>query len=72
MALCEKAVEEINKLKPVFVCVCGDLVHHLPEIYLESDPGIRTRQVEDFKVCCVFVCVCYLLNVGRKRDMGGH
>ena len=43
-------MQHINRLKPAFVVVCGDLVHHVPEIYPNTDPEIRTRQVADFKV----------------------
>jgi hypothetical protein len=33
-----------------FAIVCGDLVNHVPIMYPDSDPEIRTRQVLDFKV----------------------
>jgi hypothetical protein len=35
--------------------VCGDLVHHFPGMYPHTNPGIRDRQVADFKVrlCCM-------------------
>lgn len=45
MALCAEAVRHLNRLKPKFVIVCGDLVHHLPSMYPDTDPEIRTRQV---------------------------
>lgn len=45
MALCEQAVRQLNALRPKFAIVCGDLVHHMCELYPDSDPGIRERQV---------------------------
>lgn len=45
VALCQEAVRRLNKLKPRFAIVCGDLVHHTPELYPDTDPGIRKRQV---------------------------
>jgi hypothetical protein len=33
-----------------FAIVCGDLVNHMPSMYPTTDPEIRTRQVNDFKV----------------------
>lgn len=33
-----------------FAIVCGDLVNHVPSMYPDTDPEIRTRQVDDFKV----------------------
>lgn len=45
VALCAEAVRQLNRLKPKFAIVCGDLVHHLPSLYPDTDPEIRTRQV---------------------------
>jgi hypothetical protein len=36
MELSKKAVEQINRLKPRFAVICGDLVHHLADIYPDT------------------------------------
>lgn len=50
--LCRLAVQKLNQLKPRprFAIVCGDLVHHFPGMYPDTDPSIRERQIADFKV----------------------
>jgi hypothetical protein len=50
--LCQKAVRRLNSLRPKFVIVCGDLVHHVPVMYPDTDPEIRTRQVRVCLVAC--------------------
>ncbi len=50
VALCEEAVRRLNALRPKFAIVCGDLVHHVPIMYPDTDPEIRTRQVGGWNV----------------------
>lgn len=68
--LLEKAVEQINKLNPRFVIVCGDLVHARPH-----RPAIRKEQVHDYKRILSkihphipLVCVCGNHDVGNIPD----
>lgn len=60
IVLLEKAVQQINKLDPRFVIVCGDLVHAWPH-----NPEVRAKQIHDFKRIMSdihphipLVCVC--------------
>lgn len=66
IALLEKAVEQINKLNPRFVVVCGDLVHAWPH-----KPLPRKEQIQDYKrimskvnAHIPLVCVCGNHDVG--------
>lgn len=34
--LCRKVVAHLNRLKPKFAIVCGDLTNHMPELYPET------------------------------------
>merc|ERR1711988_426514 len=65
MELAELAVEFVNMVRPRFAIMCGDLVHHVPELYPNTDPHIRDQQVADFQGVFVKVsadipllCVC--------------
>jgi hypothetical protein len=42
--LSRKAVEEINRLKPRFAVICGDLVHHLADLYPDTYDALRTKR----------------------------
>jgi len=70
--LAKLAVETINRLKPRFAIICGDLVHHMPELFSDTDSNIRTRQVEDFKKVfegihesIPLLCVCGNHDIGN-------
>jgi len=61
MVLAEESVQWINKLKPRFAIVCGDLIHSFPT----DDPEIRQAQLDDYKKIynkvdpsIPLVCVC--------------
>eukprot|EP01134_Creolimax_fragrantissima_P004540 CFRG4540T1 len=69
----ERAVVHINRLKPDFVIICGDLVNHMVEIYPGTDPQNRVRQIDAFKETYTkidssipLVCVCGNHDVGDK------
>jgi len=71
--LAKLAVETINRIKPRFAIICGDLVHHMPELFSDTDSNIRTRQVEDFKnsfegihESIPLLCVCGNHDVGNR------
>jgi len=75
LQLCQEAVDTINRLKPRFVIVCGDLVHHMPELYPNTDPNIRTSEVAAFKnvfkgvhESIPLLCVCGNHDVGDKPN----
>jgi len=64
-----KAVDEINRLRPAFAVVCGDLV--------DAWPGAphRAEQIRDFKQICKrvdpsvpLVCVCGNHDVGNRPN----
>ena len=68
-ALFDLAITHINRLRPAFAIVCGDMVNEFP------NPGAsaarREREVRDFHRCCArvdpsipLVCVC------GNHDMG--
>jgi len=73
LKLAQQSVKEINRLKPRFAIICGDLVHKYPEANPTSD--IRSRQVTDFKNTfsqihhsIPLLCVCGNHDVGNKPD----
>ena len=81
VGLLRRLVACCNALKPrpAFVCVCGDLVHALPENALEDAPAVRRyandrrrrRQGADFKritadLAIPLVCVCGNHDVGDR------
>jgi len=56
-----RAVAHVNRLKPRFVVVCGDLVNAMPE----TKPAEQAAQVKEFKDIArlidddiALVCVC--------------
>lgn len=84
IALLERAVEQINRLNPRFVIVCGDLAHAWPH-----KPFVRQQQVDDYKRIMSkvnshipLVCVCGNHDVGNipnratiqkyESDFGSH
>jgi predicted MPP superfamily phosphohydrolase len=73
IALTERAVHHINRIRPAFAVVCGDLTNSLVELTPSADPEIRTRQVADFKRVFAqmspdvpLVCVCGNHDVGNR------
>jgi len=61
------AVEELNRLRPRFVVVCGDLVHAFP-----NEPALQQQQAEAYKQMMSkvsadipLVCVCGNHDVGN-------
>eukprot|EP00122_Pirum_gemmata_P009178 Pgem_evm1s8485 len=56
MVRSRKAVQHINRVKPAFAIVCGDLIHMSPLIYpkvsmekVENNLEIQKAQIRDFK-----------------------
>ena len=73
-ALAARAVERINKIKPKFVVVCGDLVNALPN-GPQPKPEAQEAQVQDFKKVMGridedirLVCVCGNHDVGDRPN----
>jgi 3',5'-cyclic AMP phosphodiesterase CpdA len=73
IALSERAVHHINRLRPAFAVVCGDLTNSLVDLTPAADPDVRTRQVADFKRVFAqlrddipLVCVCGNHDVGNR------
>lgn len=73
VALSQRAVHHINRLRPAFAIVCGDLTNSLVELTPAVDPSVRTRQVADFKrvygdlrADVPLVCVCGNHDVGNQ------
>ena len=65
-AMALQCVREVNRLRPKFVVVCGDLVDAMPETgrrgdrHDEGSAALHEKQVADFKVGCLHssrVCV---------------
>jgi 3',5'-cyclic AMP phosphodiesterase CpdA len=64
------AIRHINRLKPKFVVVCGDLVNAMP-----SEDSLQTKQVDSFKHimsevsdAIPLVCICGNHDVGNEPD----
>lgn len=78
IANAERAVEVINRVRPRFAVVCGDLINMMPEIYphlSEEIRGTRAMQVRDFKrvfeqvsADIPLVCVCGNHDVGNRPN----
>lgn len=73
-ALAQAAVQHINRLKPKFVVVCGDLVNALPN-GPDPKPEQQEAQVRDFKRVMgsidrdiQLVCVCGNHDVGDRPN----
>ena len=69
VTLVNRAIQHVNRLKPLFVIVCGDLTHATP-----SDPRY-TAQVRQFKADfskvskdIPLVCVCGNHDIGNQPD----
>jgi len=75
---CRQAVEALNRLRPKFAIVCGDLVNMWPANDPEhptADPEKRQQQVADFKEVMSgvsedipLVCVCGNHDVGNRPN----
>ena len=71
-AMLRRAIADINRLRPAFAIVCGDLVNDYPgQDGSESD--LRARQTFDFQLACEMVdptiplvCVCGNHDVGNR------
>lgn len=68
--LTKRAVHHVNRLRPAFAIICGDLTNSLVELTPSVDAEIRTRQVADLKEVLSdvderipIVCVC-----GNRKD----
>jgi len=73
LELCEEAVKHINRLRPAFVIVCGDLTDAWTNGVITSDDVVRQQQVADFKKAfdkvsedIPFLCVCGNHDVGNR------
>ncbi|MBB76819.1 MAG: phosphoesterase [Planctomycetaceae bacterium] len=69
ITLVNRAIQHVNRLKPRFIIVCGDLTHAIP-----SDPRY-TAQVRQFKADfskvskdIPLVCVCGNHDIGNQPD----
>eukprot|EP01043_Picozoa_sp_COSAG02_P050771 COSAG02_NODE_5261_length_4489_cov_10.826879_1_plen_335_part_00 len=74
-ALLNRAVDEINRLRPAFAVVCGDLVNAMPEAMGKGDSEKRAVQLSAFKEACArvhssvpLVCVCGNHDVGDRPN----
>jgi len=76
-ALLRRAAEEVNRLRPAFVIVCGDLVNEYPPEggEGEADEEIRSAQERDFKEALDLVspdisliCMCGNHDVGNRPN----
>lgn len=71
-AMLRRAISEINRLRPAFAIVCGDLVNDYP-CSDGSESELRQRQTFDFQLACEsvdpaipLVCVCGNHDVGNR------
>merc|ERR1712118_638404 len=71
------AAQEVNRLKPAFAIVCGDLVNEWPsdEVGRKSDAKLREQQIADFKKAfsvidkdIPLVCLCGNHDVGDRPN----
>eukprot|EP00172_Hildenbrandia_rubra_P002225 Plantae.Rhodophyta-Hildenbrandia_rubra.ctg29280.p1 GENE.Plantae.Rhodophyta-Hildenbrandia_rubra.ctg29280~~Plantae.Rhodophyta-Hildenbrandia_rubra.ctg29280.p1 ORF type:complete len:307 (-),score=64.69 Plantae.Rhodophyta-Hildenbrandia_rubra.ctg29280:1254-2174(-) len=46
--ICERAISKLNKIKPRFVVIVGDMVHHHPLIY-GVEKEVMNKQITSFK-----------------------
>jgi len=78
MALMRRAAEEVNRLRPAFCIVCGDLADAYPEGENGTDRGrddLRARQVKDFKETMSLIdqeipllCLCGNHDIGDRPN----
>lgn len=80
LALMRRAAEEVNRLRPAFAIVCGDLVNEYPPEESGASPAaadgeLRARQERDFKEVMDLVdpeipllCVCGNHDVGNRPN----
>lgn len=73
--LLKQAVQEVNRLRPDFVVIAGDLIDEGPAAEREkkSDPEKRKKQITDFKVAidCVDATIPVFLLPGN-HDIGNR
>jgi hypothetical protein len=75
LALLNKAVDEINRLRPAFAVVCGDMINAYPAAMGKQDGDKRAAQLGAFKAACgrvhpsvPLVCVCGNHDVGDRPN----
>jgi hypothetical protein len=75
LALLNRAVDEINRLRPAFAVVCGDMINAYPEAMGKGDSEKRAVQLAAFKAACgrvhssvPLVCVCGNHDVGDRPN----
>lgn len=77
LALARRAAEEVNRLRPAFAIVCGDLVDEFPveERDRKADPEMRAAQVRDFKEAMgrvdpdiPLLCLCGNHDIGNRPN----
>ena len=69
VAYLRAAARFVNRVRPKFVVVCGDLIHAFPH----ADPDLRRRQTDAFKEALAevdesipLVCVCGNHDIGNR------
>eukprot|EP00928_Gymnodinium_smaydae_P049039 TRINITY_DN32878_c0_g1_i1.p1 TRINITY_DN32878_c0_g1~~TRINITY_DN32878_c0_g1_i1.p1 ORF type:complete len:387 (-),score=37.53 TRINITY_DN32878_c0_g1_i1:199-1203(-) len=77
LELMKRAVEEINRLKPAFVIICGDLIDEWPsdEKGRTADEQRRAEQERDFKYAASLIdaeiplmCLCGNHDIGNRPN----
>jgi len=77
LAHARRAAAEINRLRPAFAIVCGDLVDEFPSEERDSkaDPDMRAAQVRDFQAAMGLVdpdipllCICGNHDIGNRPN----
>jgi len=77
LELMRLAAAEVNRLRPAFAIVCGDLVNEYPteEVGRIADEDLRRRQVADFKEVfslidedIPLVCICGNHDIGDRPN----
>lgn len=71
----DQIVDEINRLKPAFCVVCGDMVNAMPQASSAEDREKRQAQTQAFRAACArvdpsvpLVCVCGNHDVGDRPN----
>jgi len=77
LELMRLAAQEVNRLRPAFAIVCGDLINEFPteEVGRKADDALRKRQVVDFKKAfslidedIPLVCLCGNHDIGDRPN----
>jgi len=77
LQLARRAAEEVNRLRPAFCIVCGDLVNEWPpeERGREADEELRRRQEQDFREAMDLIdpdipvlCLCGNHDIGNRPN----